>query len=149
MTFRRSQAERVFGSILSIHGMAILPQGPEELGFVLIEDTKTSHVLKQHASHIDVSRLEEVGPGRIVTVVFPLKHVSAERAQRLLNNFIQDHRSGFVAPMEESNALVLTNFAPTVAMMVSVLTELEHAATTDEAKAFRELREKAKAEKGK
>ena len=149
MTFPRSQAERVFGSILSMHDMAILPHGPEDLGFVLIEDTKTSNLLKQHASHVDVGALPEVGPGRIVTVVFPLKHVSAERAQRVLNNFIQDHRSGFVAPMEESNALVLTNFAPAVSMMVSVLTELEQAATTDEAKAFRQLREKMKSRKEK
>ena len=43
----------------------------------------------------------------------------------------------------------LTNFAPAVSMMVSVLTELEQAATTDEAKAFRQLREKMKSRKEK
>ena len=145
MTFRRSQAEKVFGTILSMHDMACLPHGDPELGFVLVEDIKTSQTLKQRAKHVEISELPQINPSRVVSVVVPLKQVPAERAQRVLNNFIQEHRAGFVSVLEEANTLVITNYVTTVRTFVSVLEDLEAAAMTDEAKAFRALREAERA----
>lgn len=147
MTFKMSQAEKVFGSILAMHDMACIPYGDPELAFVLVEDIKTSSTLKQRAKHVELSDLPQINPSRVISVVVPLKHVPAERAQRVLNNFIQEHRAGFVGVLEEANALVLTNFVSTVRMFVSVLNDLESAAMTDEAKAFRARREAERAAK--
>lgn len=137
MTFPVATAEQVFGTILLMHDLAAVPFGDPALRFTLIEDIKTSQSLKQHASFVDVAELDSVSPAQIVAVVVPLKNLDCDRAQRALNNLIQEHRAGFVQPVSEANALLITNFAMTVKTMVQIVESMEKAALTESAQKYR------------
>ncbi len=98
------------------HDMAIVPIGPPETEVLMIEDVKTSQSLKQRAVFVSREELEKRRRrvGEIIATTIPLRYIPVDKAQRALNNIVQDHRAGFVHPIEESNSLLVANFAPTV-----------------------------------
>jgi general secretion pathway protein D len=98
------------------HDMAIVPVGPPETEVLMIEDVKTSQSLKQRAVFVSVDELEKRRRrvGEIIATTIRLRYIPVDKAQRALNNILQDHRAGFVHPIEESNSLLVANFAPTV-----------------------------------
>ncbi|MCB9832434.1 MAG: hypothetical protein H6807_08160 [Planctomycetes bacterium] len=109
------------------HNMAIMPIGPPETEVFLIDDIQTSQLLKQRAVYVDLDDLEARSKrvGEIVATTVPLKYIPVEKAQRALNNIIQEHRAGFVHPIEESNSLLITNFAPTVWAMYQMILAMD------------------------
>ena len=151
MTFDIVDAETVFHSIFMMHDMAVISYGPPELRFDLVEDIKTSQSLKQRAQSVALSEVAALArkPGRIISTVVPLSYVPCEKAQRALNNMIQEHRAGFVQPIEEANAVLITNFAPTVHTMVQLIKAMEAAAASESAMNWRKRRSKEFNESGK
>ncbi len=98
------------------HEMAIVPVGPPETEVLMIEDIKTSQSLKQKATFVSLEELEQKRRrvGEIVATTIRLRYIPVEKAQRALANIVTDHRAGFVHSIEESNSLLVANFAPTV-----------------------------------
>jgi general secretion pathway protein D len=116
-----------FQTIFFAHDMAVVPLGPPEAEVLLIEDVKTSAILKQRAVFVDVSTLEQRrrNVGEIIATTIQLKNIPVDKAQRALTNIIQEHRAGFVHPIEESNSLLVTNFAPTVWSMHQIIKAMD------------------------
>ncbi|MEZ6194330.1 MAG: secretin N-terminal domain-containing protein [Planctomycetota bacterium] len=116
-----------FQTIFFAHEMAVVSLGPPEAEVLLIEDIKTSQILKQRAVYVSVAELERRrrNVGEIIATTIQLKHIPVEKAQRALTNIIQEHRAGFVHPIEESNSLLVTNFAPTVWSMYEIIQAMD------------------------
>ena len=116
-----------FQTLFITQDFAIVPLGPPGAEVLFIEDIRTSQFLKQRARFVPFNELESNSDyvGEIIATTIPLRHISVDKAQRALTNLIQEHRVGFVVPVEESNSLFITNFAPTVWMMFRVITAMD------------------------
>lgn len=116
-----------FQTLFITQGYAIVTLGPPGAEINFVEDIRTSTMLKQRARFVDHTDLETHSrfAGEIIATTIPLKFISVDKAQRALNNIASDHKVGFVVPVEESNSLLVTNFAPTVWMIYQIIQKMD------------------------
>ena len=116
-----------FQTLFITQDMAVVRLGPPEAEVLLLEDINTSKFIKQRTRFVNLDELESYSKrvGEIVATTIPLKHVSVEKAQRALNQILAEHRVGFVTPIEESNSLLVSNFAPTVWTMYRIIKAMD------------------------
>ncbi len=129
MTFKVSDAERVFRNILFINDMAVLEMGDLDLRMLRIEDIHNSQILKQSAKAITLDELARNSyASEIVAVVVPVKFTPVDKIQRAINNLMQDHRSGFVHPLQSAKAVVVTSFGGRVRNIVKLIAMIDEQA---------------------
>ncbi|MEE9391238.1 MAG: secretin N-terminal domain-containing protein [Planctomycetota bacterium] len=116
-----------YQTLFFAHDLAVISLGPPEAEVLLIEDIKTSQLLKQRAVFVDIKELERRrrNVGEVVATTIQLKHIPVDKAQAALTQIIQEHRAGFVQKIEESNSLLITNFAPTVWTMYEIIQAMD------------------------
>ena len=61
----------------------------------------------------------------MISSTIKLNYIPVDKAQRALQNILTDTRLGFVQPIEESNSLLITNFAPTVWTMYQIIRAMD------------------------
>ena len=126
-TLHKDSLFQFFQTLFITQGYAIVTLGPPGAEINFVEDIRTSTMLKQRARFVDHTDLEKHSRfvGEIIATTIPLKFISVDKAQRALNNIASDHKVGFVVPVEESNSLLVTNFAPTVWMIYQIIQKMD------------------------
>lgn len=116
-----------FQTLFITQDLALVPLGPPETEVYFVEDIKTSQFLKQRARFVKLEDLERYSRrvGEVISSTIPLKYIPVDKAQRALTNIVQDQRVGFVVPIEESNSLLVLNFAPTVWTMYQIIKAMD------------------------
>lgn len=140
--FQKSQIDFAYQRILLANDLCVATMSDGKSEISMIEDIKTSQYMKQNARFVPVEELPKTlsRPAETVITVVVLEALAVDQALRALTNLVQDQRIGFVAPNEDSSALLICNLPSTVVSMVSAVQALDRAASTEAARAARAAR---------
>jgi hypothetical protein len=125
-TIKKADADFLFEGVIVSAGFALVPVGPPASNVFSIEPVNQSPTLKQRATFVPRDKLQSLSrsPARVYTTVFLLKHASAPAVRTALSLMLP-LRNVEVVHDVMGNAVVVTGFGPTLAMMDSIVTSLD------------------------
>jgi general secretion pathway protein D len=115
---RREEAYPLFVSII------------ESAGCSVVEDGDVYRIVSLPAPASPMAPVVGIGEdlpadGGIVTKIFRLEHVSAAEVRKLIEPKVRGGKSGAVGVVEETNHLVVTDTAPTIARIARIIEEID------------------------
>lgn len=123
----RSRAYEFWQAIFVTQGFAMVPMGPGEGDFVMVEFIANSDKIRQRANFYPVDQLERIRTkaGEVIMTTIPLKYVKVDSVRAAVSAFMNQRAAEFNAEVLSANALVVMGFAPTVYALYQVLQAMD------------------------
>lgn len=113
---------------------AMIPMGPGDGDFVVVESITNSQMIRQRAGYVPEERLREVAAkaGEVIMTTISLKYVKVENVRSAMTQILTNRQSELQAEVPSANAIVVIGFAPTVYALYQILKAMDQptAATT-------------------
>lgn len=114
-------------SIFVTQGFAMVPMGPGEGDFIVVEFIQNSTLIKQRAVYVPVEDLSkyQTKAGEVIMTTIPLKHVKVENVRNAVTQLMTNRASEIAQEVLSANALIVVGFAPTVYALYQILMAMD------------------------
>lgn len=116
VTIPKDRIFEFWQGIFVTQGFAMVPLGPGEGDFIMLEPIEQSRILKQRATFIPVEKLAEVRNkvGLVVMTTITLQHIEVGNVRNAVQQVLSNRQAEFAQEVVTANALIVVGFAPTV-----------------------------------
>ncbi len=114
-----------YTAVLKANDLVLYPIGPRSIDLYLVDDLKSAGpagVLRAMATFVPPNEIDDWRDrSEMITTIVPLVHLDLIHARQELGQLVNTRAGGAITTLSESNALVITDFAPTVWSVVQLL----------------------------
>ncbi len=124
------EKDRIFEfwqAIFATQDFAMIPLGPNDGDFIMLEPIDQSRNLKQRATFVPSDRLDEYRHriGEVIMTTITLKHVEVQSARPAIQLLMPNRSVEFSQDVPTANAMIICGFAPTVFAVRELLTAMD------------------------
>ena len=117
-------------AIFVTQGFAMVPLGPGDGDFIMLEPIDSSRILKQRAKYVDVTDLkgQQNKVGEVIMTTISLKHIQVTNVRGAVTQLLTNRAAEFAQEVQTANSLIVVGFAPTVYALYQILIAMDQPA---------------------